>query len=105
MSQGVFRSVADRRSVAERGERGTLDALPYDFGLCDRISASSSAESVGRRESVVRSQRVGRSVSELLLPEWWESRMLEALILDSCNELSTTHLAESVAESQSPERD
>ena len=47
------------------GGSSTLEALPDDFGFYDRISATSSAELFGRRESFVQSQRVGRLVAEL----------------------------------------
>jgi len=40
-----------------------LKALPDDFGLCDQISATSSAESFVRSELVGRSESVGRRVS------------------------------------------
>jgi len=38
-----------------------LKALPDDFGLCDQISATSSAESFLHSESVGRSESVVRS--------------------------------------------
>ena len=134
------------RWLPQRGRGSTLETLPYDFGVCDQISATKSAESVAEiqwqtvvawawrssvvealpdyfefydrisatssaaslshRESVVQSQRFGRSIAERCLPEWEECRTLEALFYDFglWDQHSLTHLAESDAERPSPER-
>ena len=95
LSQVVVRSVAERllvaeRQLPEREESSRLEALPYDSGLYDRISATSSAESVAGGWS----------------PGHGCSSMLKALPDDSglCDEISATSSAESVRHRESVSR-
>ena len=93
LQHNAAESVAESRSPGPGGS-STLEALPYDFGLCAQISLTNAAESGAESQSGV----------ERCSPEQGGCSTLEALPYDLllCERVSLTHFSESVAQSRSP---